>query len=188
MGLDYVATELRLFIDSSTRCLKAILLHNGNKYSSIPIGHFVQMKETHNNMDQFLSALNCHDPGWLICEDLKVVGLLLGLQGGYTKYPCFLCLWDSRAVGQHYVRQEWTPRQGLGPGLHNVQSCPLAESKKILLPPLHIKLGLMKNLVKSMDREDRGFTFLQQQFPRISLEKLKAGIFDGPEIRGLIKD
>ena len=71
---------------------------------------------------------------------------------------------------------------------HNVQSSPLFETNKILLPPLHIKLGLMKNFVKEMDRDGRGFTFLQQKFPQISLEKLKAGIFDWPQIRELLKD
>ena len=70
------------------------------------------MKETHDSMDQLLSALNYHDHGWLICGDLKVVGLVLELQGGYTKYPCFLCLWDSRADDQRYIRQEWQLRQG----------------------------------------------------------------------------
>lgn len=25
-----------------------------------------------------------------------MVNFLLGQQGGYIKYPCFLCLWDSR--------------------------------------------------------------------------------------------
>ena len=74
MGLDYVAMEWRLFIDSSTRSLEAVLLHNGNKYSSIPIGYSVQVKEIHNNMDQLLSALNYYDDGWLICGDLKVSG------------------------------------------------------------------------------------------------------------------
>ena len=46
----------------------------------------------------------------------------------------------------------------------------------------------MKNFVKAMDRKGKGFTFLQQKFPRVSLEKLKAGIFDGPQIRELMKD
>ena len=188
MGVDYVATEWRLFIDSSTRSLKAVVLHNGNKYSSIPIGHSVQMKETHDNMDQLLSALNYHDHGWLTCGDLKVVGLVLGLQVGCTKYPCFLRLWDSWADDQHYIRQEWPPRQALETGSHNVQARPLVEPNKILLPPLHIKLELMKNFVKAMDREGRGFTFLQLKFPRIRLEKLKAGIFHGPQIPELMKD
>ena len=68
MGPDYINTEWRLFIDSSSRSLKAVLLHNGNKYSSIPIGHSVQMRETHDSMDQLLSALNYHDHGWLSVE------------------------------------------------------------------------------------------------------------------------
>ena len=127
MGHDYLNTKWRLLIGSSSRSLKAVLLHNGNKYSSIPIGHSVQMKETHDSMDQLLSALNYHDHdhGWLICGDLKVVGLVLGQQGGYTKYPCFLCLWDSRADDQHYIRQEWPLRQGLEPGL---QQCKISPS------------------------------------------------------------
>ena len=145
------------------------------------------MKETHDNMDQLLSDLNYHNHGWLICGDLKVVGLVLGPQGGYNKHPCLLCFWDSRDDDQHYIRQEWPPRQVLEPGSHNVQSRLLVEPNKILLPPLHIKLGLMKNFVKAMDREGRGFTFLQQKFPRITLGKLKSGIFGGPQIRELMK-
>ena len=46
----------------------------------------------------------------------------------------------------------------------------------------------MKNYVKAMDRRGKGFTFLQQKFPRVNLEKLKAGIFDGPQVRELMKD
>ncbi|KAF2356785.1 hypothetical protein FHG87_012459 [Trinorchestia longiramus] len=125
---------------------------------------------------------------WLICGDLNVVGLIVGLQGGYIKYPCFLCLWDSRADDQHYVRQEWPSRQGLKPGTHNVVSHPLVELSKILLPPLHIKLGLMKNFIKALDREGGGFAFLYQKFQRKGIEKIKAGISDGPQIRELIKD
>ena len=35
--------EWRLFIDSSKTSLKAVLLHNGNVLSSIPVGHIVHM-------------------------------------------------------------------------------------------------------------------------------------------------
>ena len=38
-----------------------------------------------------------------------------------------------------------------------------------------------------MDREGSGFTFLQK-FLQISMEKLKAGIFNGCQIRELMKD
>jgi len=114
--------------------------------------------------------------------------MVLGLQGGYTKYPCFLCLWDSRADKQHYVQRNWPKRSGLEPGSHNVVSHALVNPQKILLPPLHIKLGLMKNFVKALNKEGRAFAFLNKKFPRVSEAKLKAGIFDGPQIRELMKD
>ena len=66
--------------------------------------------------------------------------------------------------------------------MHNIQSHPLIEPNKILLPPLHIKLRVMKNFVKAMDREGSRFAFLQK-FLWISIEKLKAGVFDDPQIR-----
>lgn len=188
LGVTYIAMEWRLFIDSSNRSLKAVLLHNGNKFSSIPVGHSVAMKESYRTMERVLSLLNYEEHKWLICGDLKVVGLILGLQSGYTKYPCFMCLWDSRADSQHYVKQEWPSRQGLEPGSHNVLSRPLVDPSKVLLPPLHIKLGLMKNFVKALDRDGSGFLFLCEKFKRKSMEKIKAGIFDGPEIRELMKD
>ena len=40
----------------------------------------------------------------------------------------------------------------------------------------------MKNIVMAMDREGSGFAFLQN-FLRISMEKLKVGIFECPQRR-----
>ncbi|GFU68736.1 uncharacterized protein TNCV_4400141 [Trichonephila clavipes] len=40
----YEPKEWRLFIDSSKRSLKAVLLHNGNRYASVPVGHSVHLK------------------------------------------------------------------------------------------------------------------------------------------------
>jgi hypothetical protein len=45
----------------------------------------------------------------------------------------------------------------------------------LLSTPLRIKLGLMKNVVKVMDRDSQGFLYLQRKFPRISDEKSKKG-------------
>jgi hypothetical protein len=53
----------------------------------------------------------------------------------------------------------------------------------VYLPPLHIKLGLMKNFVKAMDRDGQVFLYFQRKFPRISNAKMKEGIFIGPQIR-----
>jgi len=42
----------------------------------------------------------------------------------------------------------WPERTSLTPGEKNVVSPPLVLPEKIYMPPLHIKLGLMKNFVK----------------------------------------
>jgi hypothetical protein len=49
-GVEYKENEWQLFIDSSKRSLKAVLLHNGNNYASIPIGHSVHLKESYENL------------------------------------------------------------------------------------------------------------------------------------------
>ena len=45
-----------------------------------------------------------------------MVGNLLGLQCGYKKFPCFLCLWDSRARAQQWIKQNWPVKEELVPG------------------------------------------------------------------------
>ena len=128
------------------------------------------------------------DQKWHICADLKVIGLLLGLQLGYTKYMYFLCLWDSRADKHHYSTTEWPSRTTFNPGKFDVQHIPIVEPSKVFLPPLHIKLGLFKNFVKAMDIEGEEFKYICKKFPYKSEAKLKQGIFVGPEIRKLVKD
>jgi hypothetical protein len=96
---------------------------------------------------------------WKLCGYLKAVALLLGMQLGYTKYCCFLCEWDSPDKKNHYVNKLWSKRISLTPGEKNVVNSPLVLPEKIYLPPLHIKLGLMKNLLKGMDITGRGFEY-----------------------------
>jgi len=79
----------RLFIDSSKESLKAVLLHNGNKIPSVPIAHGVNVKETYETMKDLLQLIKYEEYKWKICCDLKVVAMLRGMQGGYTKYCCF---------------------------------------------------------------------------------------------------
>jgi hypothetical protein len=118
---------------------------------SIPVGYAFNMKETYDNMKLLLNCVNYKKYQWQLCGDLKVVAVLLALQQGYKKVCCCLCEWDSREKTSHYKRRDWPSRQSLEPGRNNVQHLPLVESSNILLPPLHIKLGLMKNFVKAMD-------------------------------------
>ena len=45
IGIACNPNEWRLFIDSSSRSLKAVLLHNGNSYPSLPMAHSGRLKE-----------------------------------------------------------------------------------------------------------------------------------------------
>lgn len=188
LGFTYNPNEWRLFIDSSKFSLKAVLLHKGNEIPSIPLAHSVVLKESYESMDIILRSIGYEKHKWHICADLKVIALLLGLQGGFTKYCCFLCMWDSRATERHYETKEWPQRNEFIPGKANVKCKPLVDPQSILLPPLHIKLGLMKNFVKAMNKEGEGFKYLREIFPQLSDAKLKEGIFVGPEIRKLLND
>ena len=59
---------------------------------------------------------------------------------------------------------------------------------KVLLPPLHIKLGLMKNFVKALPKNGVAFERLSTVLPGLSAAKLKEDIFVGPQIREVLKD
>jgi hypothetical protein len=85
-----------------------------------------------------------------------VIALLLGLQQRFTKS---ICEWDSRACSLHYSRKDWPSRKSLEPGIMNVKNQPFVVPSKILLPSMHLKLGLMKHFVKVMNQEEAAFTY-----------------------------
>ena len=99
--------------DSSKRSL---LLRNSNKYASFPVGYSVIMKESYENLAVLLDWINYKDHNWMICGDLKIACMLLGQQAGYTKFPCFLCVWDSRARNLYWIQELWPSRDSLTPG------------------------------------------------------------------------
>lgn len=74
------------------------------------------------------------------------------------------------------------------PGNKNILNLPLVEREKIIMPPLHIKLGLMKNFVKALDNETDAFQYLRNKFPKLSSAKVKEGVFIGPQIKKLMTD
>jgi hypothetical protein len=186
MNVEYKPSQWRLFVDSSSESLKAVLLHNGNEFPSIPVAHSTHMKEDYMNVKKLLDFINYQKHMWDVCGDFKMLGFFLGLQGGYTKYPCFLCYWDSRADDVHYTKKVWETRECLEVRKHNVINSALVPRSKILLPPLHIKLGIAKQFVKALNKNGNTFGFICSLFPNLSEAKLKAGIFNGPQIRKML--
>ena len=126
---------------SSKASLKAVLLNNGNGKPSISSVHVTALNESHETMELILHLIKHSAYNWNICGDLKVIGLLLGMQMGYTKHQCFLCLWDSRDNEQHYIKKNWPLRETLVPRRFNIHHVSPVDLKKIYLPPTHIKLG-----------------------------------------------
>ena len=74
-------SDCRLFIDRSKRSLRAVLLHNGNVYPSIPIAHSVQMKEDREFVKILLELNQYNDHNWDVCGNFKMIAFLflLGL-------------------------------------------------------------------------------------------------------------
>ena len=165
-----------------------VLLYNSNKFACVPIEHSVIVKETYLNVKMVLQKLRYSEHNWAICVDFKMVSFLLGQQGGFMKHPCFLCYWDSRATDQHWVKKDWPAREDLAVGDKNITNEPLVNSDCIILPPLHIKLGLMKQFVKVLNKDGDCFNYIAKIFLGLSIEKLKASICDGPQIRKLMQD
>ena len=108
---EYGPSNWRIFIDSSKRSLKTVLLHNINVLASTPLAHSTKLSESYETLKLVLEKIKYHEHEWQICGDLKVIGLLLGQQRGYTKYPCFLCEWHSRATDKHRDTVHWSERE-----------------------------------------------------------------------------
>ena len=65
MGLSkYNSDEWRLFIDSSKRSFKCVLLHKGNKFACVPIGHSVVVTEHYLNVKMVLNKLGYREHNW----------------------------------------------------------------------------------------------------------------------------
>ena len=173
LGHEYNPNQWHLFTDSSKVSLKVVLIHNGNRFPSIPLAHAANMKEIYESMKLLFGKIKYDEFKWKLCGDLNVVALLLGMQLGYTKYCCFLCEWDSRDKKNHYVNKLWSKRTSLTRGEKNDVSPALVLPENIFLSPLYIKLGLMKKFVKGMYKTVRVFQNVRNKFPNVSDAKTR---------------
>lgn len=97
-------------------------------------------------------------------------------------------MWDSRARDKHWNQKEWPLRETLEAGMPNIVNDPIVSREKIIFPPLHIKLSLIKQFVKALNTDGESFQHIVSALPALLFEKIKAGVFDGPQIRALVCD
>ena len=50
------------------------------------------------------------------------------------------------------------------------------------------KVGSDETICEILDKDCDCFNYIAKTFPGLSMEKLKAGIFDGPHVRKLMQD
>ena len=62
------------------------------------------------------------------------VSELLAWTSGYTKYPCFLCYWESRDKVNHWTKKDWSVRDRLNVGEKNVIAGQLVPRDKTVFP------------------------------------------------------
>ena len=101
------------------------------------------------------------------------------MRGGRLKYPYFLCEWDSRADDLHFTNYEWPKREEFTVGSPCVDNQPLVSPSKIILPALHIKLGLVSNLIKALVKyNEKATEYLKKTvFPKLSAAKIDGGVY-----------
>lgn len=181
----YDPSNWRLFIDSSKNSLKGVLLHNGNELPSIPIAYSTTLKESFESVNLIIHKIHYGDHNWKICGDLKIIRFLLGQQQGNTKMPCFLCEWCH---SDKWKKIQYDRRTSFRIGSKNIVAQKLVDPRDVLLPPLHIKLGLMTQFAINLKTDGKAVKFLKNKFRYLSQAKIDAGIFNGPEIRALMND
>lgn len=170
------ANEWRLFIDGSNESLKAVLLHIKNVHPSVPIAYARKIEESYESMDTILNLIQYKTHNWLICCDLKVVGLLIGLKRGYPTNQCFICQWEGRDNASNYAGLRCAPRLSYQIGKQSIDHLPIINPQNVILPPLHLKLGLVRNFTMAIDRNSDGFKSLKKVFKKeISEEKILNG-------------
>ena len=91
-----------------------------------------------------------------------------------------MCEWDSRNRIINWIKRDSPLRESLKPGCKNISHPALVDRSNVLLPPLHIKLGLLKQFAKALNKEGACFKYIQEKFPLMSAEKVKRDAFVRP--------
>lgn len=89
----------------------------------------------------------------------------MGHQRGYTKFSCY------NRDKQHYWSQKVCPvREELKVGTKNIINLSSVGRDSIMLPPFHIKFGIIKQFVKVLDKSGKCFNSLPHKDPELGIE------------------
>jgi hypothetical protein len=157
-------------------------------FGSVPVVHLLLLREFYENIETLLSWIKYEENNWQFCGDFKILSMLLVQGSGHTKYPCCMCEWDSRARSHHWIQKDWPPQEKVVFGSKYIAHPSLVAASKVVLPPLHIKLGVMKRFVKALNEEGDCFKYISQKFTALTKATLKDGIFTRPDIRKHLSD
>jgi hypothetical protein len=94
----------------------------------------------------------------------------------------------QQSKSKYWEQKHCRPRTSLEPESKNILRKSLVNPQKILLPPFHVKLGIMKQFVKALPKTGNFLKRLCKTFLHLSEAKLKHDIFVGPDIRKLMFD
>jgi hypothetical protein len=78
--------------------------------------------------------------------------------------------------------------QSLTTGQKNAEHSPLIKPEKVYSPPSISNLDSQNNSVKAMNQNNTGFMCQKYNFPKKSDDKIKVGVFVGPQIKELMQD
>lgn len=120
--------------------------------------------------------------------DIRMIGLLKGLQCSFTKHHCFLCYWDIWARARHYVTKDWSVKNG---------HCHWQEERQVAFAswtdigldatPPH-EAGDHKAICESPKLWDTAFKLLGVVVPKLLGFEIKVAVFDGPQIKMIMQD
>jgi len=105
LQLEHTPEQWRLITNSPKVSLKAVLLHSGNMFPSIPLVHTIHNKEMYANLQVLLqnNMLPRTSVEYMCWPESHSNAKL---QGGYTKFCCCLCERDSKGRKGHYREEE----------------------------------------------------------------------------------
>lgn len=192
--LTHVPGKLRLFLDADLESFKAVLLDNtvdkDERYSGLLVAYSERLPEIYEAVQQVFELINYSKYQWKVSCDFKLIAVISGMKPGFCKYQCYLCNFQPRLTQLHFTNHRWTSAttENTFIGERSIVKPPLVPPENIILPDLHIRLGICTQIIKAMDKKKNGYKYLSIKFPRLSAEKIEAGILNGPQIKALFRD